>query len=46
MTDEERVEYDQWVAQLHTKLAEAEYNAAWAHGRLMPMDQAIQFALE
>jgi tetratricopeptide (TPR) repeat protein len=46
MTDEERVEYDQWVAQLHTELAEAEYNAAWAHGRLMPMDQAIQFALE
>ena len=33
MTDEERVEYDQWVAELRGKLAEAEYQAAWEQGR-------------
>jgi hypothetical protein len=46
MTDEERVEYDHWVAQLNSQLAEVDCNAAWAEGRGMPMDKAIQFALE
>jgi hypothetical protein len=44
MTDDERVEYDRWVAELRAKLAEAECNAAWAEGRGMTMDQAVRFA--
>ncbi len=46
MTDQERVEYDQSVAQLRAMLAETEFNALWAQGRAMTMEQAIQFALD
>ena len=46
MTDEERVEYDRWVAQLRGKLAGAECNAAWEQGRAMPMDEAVRYAVE
>jgi predicted ATPase/class 3 adenylate cyclase len=46
MTDEERVEYDQWMTQLRGKLAEAEYKAAWAEGRGMTMDRAVQLAVK
>ncbi len=45
MTDYERVEYDQSVAQLRAMLAEAEFNTLWAEGRSMTMEQAIQLAL-
>ena len=44
MTDEERVEYDRWVAELRGKLAEAEYKAAWAEGRGMTMEEAVGLA--
>jgi tetratricopeptide (TPR) repeat protein len=46
MTDQERVEYDQSMAQLRAMLAETEFNALWAEGRAMTMEQAIQFALD
>ena len=45
MSDEERVEYDQFVAQLRGMLSEAEFNALWAEGRSMTMEQAIELAL-
>ena len=46
MTEYERVEYDQSVAQLRAMLSEAEFNALWAEGKFMTMEQAIQLALE
>ncbi len=45
MADYERVEYDQAMMQLRAMLAEAEFNAFWAEGRSMTMEQAIQLAL-
>ena len=45
MSDNERVEYNQSVAQLRSMLAEAEFNALWAEGKSMTMDGAIQFAM-
>lgn len=45
MTDQERGEYDSHITQLHAMLAEAEFNALWAEGRSMTMEQAIQMAL-
>jgi hypothetical protein len=35
----------QFVAQLRAMLAEAEFNALWADGRAMTMEQAIELAL-
>jgi hypothetical protein len=46
MTDYEQLEYDQSIAQLHSMLAETEFNALWAEGRAVTMEQAIEFALE
>ena len=46
MADYEQVEYDGWVAQVRQALAEAVCQAAWAEGRGMTMDQAVQLALE
>ena len=37
--------YDQFVTQLRTMLPEAEFNALWAGGRAMKMDQVIRLAL-
>jgi tetratricopeptide (TPR) repeat protein len=46
MTDWERIEYDQCMAQLRTLFSEAEFDALWAEGRSMTMEQAVQFALD
>ena len=46
MTDYERVEYDRAVAQLRSMLAELKFNALWAAGRSMAMEQAIEYALK
>jgi hypothetical protein len=46
MADYERVEYDQAVTQVRSLLTEAEFNALWAEGRSMTMEQAIELALE
>jgi predicted ATPase/class 3 adenylate cyclase len=45
MTDFERVEYDQSLARLNTLLHAEEFNALWAEGRSMPMEQSIALAL-
>ena len=44
--DYEQVEYDQSVAQLRAMLPEVEFNALWADGRSMTMEQAIQLVLD
>jgi len=46
MADYERVEYDQAVTQLHSMLTEMEFNALWAKGRSLTIEQAIELALE
>jgi predicted ATPase len=43
--DYEQVEHEQSMAQLRTMLPEAEFNALWAEGRSMTIEQAIQLAL-
>jgi tetratricopeptide (TPR) repeat protein len=45
MTDHEQIEYGRSVAQLRSMLKETELTSVWSEGRLMTMDQAIQFAL-
>lgn len=44
MTDFERLEYDRSIAALRSKLADTEFNALWAEGRSMTMEQAIEIA--
>jgi tetratricopeptide (TPR) repeat protein len=45
MTDNEQVEYDGNMVRLRTMLLEAEFNALWAQGRAMTLEQAIGLAL-
>ncbi|HKY54613.1 MAG TPA: AAA family ATPase, partial [Anaerolineales bacterium] len=45
MTDYERVEYEQAVTRLRSMLTEAEFDALWAEGQSMTMEQAIELAL-
>jgi tetratricopeptide (TPR) repeat protein len=42
----DRMEYDRNVAAVRAQLDEATFNAAWAEGRKMTLEQAIQYALE
>jgi hypothetical protein len=44
-TDEEEAEEAQFMSRLRAMLPEAEFNALWAEGRSMMMEQAIQLAL-
>jgi tetratricopeptide (TPR) repeat protein len=46
MASYEVMEYHKEVAQLRTMLAETDFNAFWAEGRAMTMEQAIQSALD
>ena len=46
MDEHEEIEYDQFVTRLRSMLAETEFNALWAEGRAMMMEQAIEFALQ
>jgi nitroreductase len=46
MTDFESTEYNRGLAQLRDMLAQAEFKLAWAQGRKLLMDQAVQLALE
>jgi tetratricopeptide (TPR) repeat protein len=45
-TNEEEVEYEQFMIQLHSMLSEAEFSALGAEGHAMTMGQAIEYALE
>lgn len=42
----ERVNYDLDVAAVRTQLDQATFNAAWAEGRAMTLEQALEFVLE
>jgi predicted neutral ceramidase superfamily lipid hydrolase len=42
----ERVEVDKNIAAARAQLDELTFNTAWAEGRAMTMDEAVQFALE
>jgi hypothetical protein len=44
-TDEEEAEEAQFKSRLRAMLPEAEFNALWAEGRAITMEQAIQLAL-
>ena len=44
-TDEEEAEEAQFMSRLRAMLPEAEFNALWAEGKSMTMEQAIQLAL-
>ncbi len=44
-TDEEQTEEAQFISRLRSILPEVEFNALWAEGKSMTMEQAIQFAL-
>ena len=46
MADYERIEYDLAVARVRSLLSEREFNALWAEGRSMTMEQAIELAVE
>ena len=41
----DRIEYDRYVAATRAQLDEAAFDAAWAEGRAMSMEQAISYAL-
>jgi predicted ATPase/class 3 adenylate cyclase len=44
-TDEEEAEESQFMSRLRSMVPEAEFNALWAEGRALTMEQAIQLAL-
>jgi len=46
MTAVEHIEYEREVADLRAGMEEKVFTTAWAEGRAMTMDQAIDFALE
>jgi hypothetical protein len=41
----DQAEFDHWLATAHTRLDDAEFAAAWAEGRAMTLEQAIEYAL-
>jgi tetratricopeptide (TPR) repeat protein len=45
-TDEEEAEEAQFTSRLRAMLPEADFNALWAEGKSMTMEQAIEFALK
>jgi len=46
MTPEERKKYDQHVADLREQLGQADFEATWAMGKSMTIDQAVAYALQ
>jgi hypothetical protein len=46
MTQPERQEYERVIASLREGMDKDAFTSAWAEGRAMSMEQAIQFALE
>ena len=45
LTTDNRVEHERWIKAIHAQLAPAAFEAAWAAGRAMSTDQAIDYAL-
>jgi predicted ATPase/class 3 adenylate cyclase len=46
MTANERIEYDQNVSALGAQMHESAFATAWAEGRAMSVEQAVEFALK
>jgi predicted ATPase/class 3 adenylate cyclase len=46
MTPDEQPEYDQHVSAIQKRIGESAFSAAWAEGRALTMEQAIEYALE
>ncbi len=46
MSSDEFIEYDRELFALEARLDRATFDAAWAEGRAMPMEQAIAYALK
>ena len=46
MARREREEYERVVAEVRARLDQATFAAAWAEGRAMPLEQAIEYALD
>jgi predicted ATPase/DNA-binding CsgD family transcriptional regulator len=42
----DRVRHERWVEELRSRLSETAFGAAWAEGRTMTPEQAIEYALE
>jgi non-specific serine/threonine protein kinase len=42
----DQMEYDRIIARVRAQLDEATFNAAWAEGRAMTLEQAIEYALK
>ncbi|HXQ32817.1 MAG TPA: hypothetical protein VN843_02225, partial [Anaerolineales bacterium] len=45
MTDYERVEYDEAIAQVRSMLSQVEFSKIWIEGRAMTIERAVEFAL-
>ena len=45
MTATERIEYDENISTLRTQMEQSDFATAWAEGRAMTLEQAIEFAL-
>ena len=43
---EERLDYEAILADIHDRLSDAEFAAAWAEGQAMTREQLVQYALE
>ena len=41
----EQTEFDHWLATAHAQLDDATFAAAWAEGRAMTLEQAVEYAL-
>jgi len=46
MNPPEQVEYDREISDLRANMDEAAFAKAWAEGRALTMEQAIEYALE
>jgi len=46
MDPADQVEFDRTLAMVRAQLDEAAFNAAWAEGRKMTLEQAVEYALE
>jgi predicted ATPase/class 3 adenylate cyclase len=46
MTPDEKIYFDEQLIALHEKMDSIKFDSAWSKGHAMPMEQAIEFALE
>ena len=46
MTSQDRKKHDHYVAALCEQLGQADFEATWAMGKSMTMDQAVAYALQ